>query len=65
MNKLRKIVTQAFGIVSFVIICCGLVYLGYYRFANPNLTETQLFMALWKESLGLIVLMIGSGLFEK
>ena len=53
MSKIKRIV----GAILTIIVACGVFYfLVYYRFAHPELTETQSLMALWKEILLLFVM---------
>ena len=55
--KGREILKQVFRGTLVSLVIGGYFYcFVYFRFAHPELTQTQLLIALWKEELGLVVL---------
>lgn len=48
-------------VVLTIIVLAGFGYFGiYFRFTHPELTETQVLLARWKEYLVLVLLAIGA-----
>lgn len=43
------------GCVSFIVGTVFLVLIMVFRFSNPELTETQIFIAKWQYGIGSIV----------
>ncbi len=41
-----------------VFMVLAIFFIEYYRFTHQNLTETQLFLRLWKEELFLVVYIV-------
>lgn len=53
---MKKIILKVLFIALLLFLILSLIYLGTYRFWHPQLTETQLFFALWWKVLLLIPL---------
>jgi len=50
--KKNKIILLLLGWIPWILGIIGIVYVGIYgRFANPDLTETQLFLKYWDYAL--------------
>lgn len=57
-EKLGKIVCWTALCTLFTGFMIGILHITMYRFANPDLTETQLFLDLW---LNIVVMSLGLG----
>jgi len=61
-----KVLKTVVGLACLCAIFMLLIYLALYRFIEPSLTETQLFLKIWWKALFIIPLIVGFewGLFE-
>jgi len=50
----------AIGIISFCLIAVSFFYILYFRFTHSDMTETRLFLEVWKPS---VLMFISCGVF--